>query len=194
MGLPSNRIRYAIGSAGWGLKAAAEGIPVLEHTEPEIVIDQSSAPVIAKSQRLPDGQDTKIGNLYYAWNLPLLFAQAHTRLILDKFFESTVPGAGPNYTRTYQAEDIKADPVTPFANLWKKTAKPSHDHNLCCYNGIVTGIGLSKSPGQPVRLTPRYAFGARSFTEPDPGGSAWTVDRTTGNFVPPAEGDRKSVV
>ena len=186
MSLPSSRINYAIGAAAWGSKAQQEGLLVIDHCEPEQVIDSPNSVEVAKSQRMPDGQDCSIGSLYYVWNLSTVFTPAHAILLLDKFFEGTTVGVAPGYARAYQAEDILSEPLTPYLNVWKKTAKEGHDHNLCCYNGLVTGISLSKSPGKAMTLGARCAFGARSLIEADPG--HWAIDRAHGAINPPIEG------
>jgi len=160
---------------------------VLEHFEPEPVTDSTSRPVLARDAALPDADSFDIGGIYYATEFPILFTPAHAILFLDKFFESTAVGASPNYDRYYQTEDIDSEPSTPFLNIWKKTAKAGHDHNLCLYNGMVTGITISKTPGGPVIMRPRLAFGARSFVEADP--AAWAINRTDGNIDPFVDGD-----
>jgi hypothetical protein len=189
MSISAQQISYAIGPAVWGAKSAQEGLPVLDHFEPEPVIDTPSAPQVAKAQRFPDGQDVKTGPLYYIATVPMLFSPAHSILFLDKFFERTTVGAMPDYVRTYTAEDIPGDPAAPYLCLWKRTAKVELDHSLCCSNGIVTGIDLEKAPGSPVKLTARCAFGARSLIEPSPASSAWEINRTDGNYDPVAEGN-----
>ncbi len=187
MGISQRRISYAIGSAAWGSKAAQEGLPILEHFEPEPVTDASSAPALARNARLPSGDDFNIGTLYYVCEPSMLFSPAHSILLLDKFFENTVVGVSPNYERTYLTEDVPSDPSTPFINIWKKTGKVGHDNNLCVSNGIVTGITISKEPGRSVVFRSRLAFGARSLTESDP--DAWTINHTNGNFNPFVDGD-----
>jgi hypothetical protein len=186
VGLPENRISYGIGTAAWDAKAQQEGLPLFDHVEPEPITDSASSPQAAHAERFAHGQDCKIGGLYYVAALPMLFSPAHSILMLDKFFENATPGGTPYYDRVYDAEDIRSDPANPFINFWKKTSRPGLDHNLCCNNGIVTGIELAKEPGQTVKLTARCAFGDRSLAEADPG--LWTVDRTHGNYAPVAEG------
>jgi hypothetical protein len=177
-------ISYAIGAAAWGAKAQQEGLMVTEHSEPEQVTDTQNSHEVAKSQRMPDARDCSIGTLYYLWNLQTIFTPAHACLLLDKFFEGTAIGAASQYTRNYQAEDIFSEPATPYINLWKKTGKVGHD--VCCYNGLVTGISLAKSQGNAMTLGARCAFGSRSFAEADPG--LWAINRTSGDITPPTIG------
>jgi hypothetical protein len=188
MSISSQRICYAIGLAAWGAKSAQEGLPVLEHFEPEAVIDTPSAPQVAKAERFPDGQDARIGPLYYIATVPMLFSPAHSILFLDKFFERTTVGAAPDYRRYYTAEDIPNDPAGPYLCLWKRTARTGLDHNLCCSNGIVTGIALEKTPGSPMKLSVHCAFGARNLVEASPAAATWEIDRRNGNFDPVPEG------
>lgn len=160
---------------------------VLEHFEPEPVTDSTSMPTLARDAALPDADSFDIGGKYYVCEPPVLFTPAHAILFLDKFFESTAVGASPNYDRNYETEDIDSEPSTPYLNLWKKTAKVGHDHNLCLYNGLVTGVTISKAPGGPVIMRPRLAFGARSFDEADP--ATWAINRTDGNIDTLVDGD-----
>lgn len=187
MSISSKRISYAVGNAAWDSKAAQEGIPVLEHFEPELVTDAASSPVLARDAALPDGDSFNIGSKYYVCQPPVLFSPAHAILFLDKLFESTSVGVPVNYIRYYEAEHIDSEPSSPYINLWKRTAKVGHDHNLCLYNGLVTGISITKEPGAPLILSPRLAFGARSFSEADP--AAWDINRTDGNTDPVLDGD-----
>lgn len=179
MSISQRRISYALGIAAWGSKAAQEGLPVLSHFEPEPVFDASSAPEASGTYRLPRGGDMQIGPAYYLADVPIRWSKAHAILFLDKFFESTVVGASPNYDRTYQAEHIKGEASSPYLCLWKKTQKIGTNENVCLYNGIVTGITLSIAQGQFASLTARCAFGARSMTEADPGN--WAINWASGS-------------
>jgi len=185
-GIAQQKITYAIGNAAWGSKAAQEGIPVSQHFEPEPVMDSSTAPRVANSSRLPASEEFSIGAMYYTAPVPIAFNPAHAILLLDKFFGDTVVGASPNYDRNYEAEDVPGEASTPFLNIWKRTAKVGHDHNLCMHNGIVTGITISKEAEGVVMMTAYCAFGARSMDEADP--DAWAIDWTHGVTAPALPG------
>ena len=186
-GIAQRKISYAIGGAAWGSKAAQEGLPVMQHFEPEPVMDSSTAPRVANNSRLPAAEEFSIGAMYYTAPVPIAFSPAHAILLLDKFFGNTAVGASPDYTRYYEAEDVPGEASTPFLNIWKRTAKIGHDHNLCAHNGIVTGITISKEAEGAVMMTAHCAFGARSMDEADP--SAWAIDWTHGNTEPVLPGD-----
>lgn len=160
---------------------------ILEHFEPEAVTDSTSRPVLARNAALSDADSFDIGGIYYICEPSILFTPAHSILFLDKFFESTAVGSAPFYDRAYETEHIDSEPSTPFINLWKRTAKVGHDHNLCLYNGLVTGITISKEPGRPVIMRPRLAFGARSFAESNP--AAWSINRSDGYIDPIIDGE-----
>lgn len=186
LGLSETKICYAIGNAAWGAKSCEQGLPIVDHFEPEPVIDAASAPLLAQSTSFPDGRDSKIGTMYYVTEYKIPFTPAHSILMLDKFFENTAAGATPDYTRNYLSGDIRPEPLAPFLNIWKRLKKTGWDRNGCWYNGIVTGISISKTAGQPLLLGARCAFGKRDLTVADP--NLWTINRTDGNVTPPAEG------
>ena len=176
MAISQRRISYAIGTAAWGSKAAQEGLPVVGHFEPEPVFDGTSMPEASGAYRMPRGADMQIGPAYYICDVTIRWSKAHAILFLDKFFGLTSIGASPSYDRTYQAEHIRGEAESPYLCLWKKVGT---DHNLCLYNGIVTGVTISIAAGAFVMLTARCAFGGRSMDEADPGN--WAIDWTHGS-------------
>lgn len=192
MGISQRKISYAIGAAAWDSKSAQEGLPVIEHFEPEPVFDQSFSPMAAKAEPMPSGEDVRIGPVYYVCDVPVCFSPAHAILFLDKFFEGASIGGSPNYDRYYTAEDIQSEPDSPYINLWKKTSKEGHDHNLCLYNALVTGITITKEQGKTLRMSARCAFGARSMDESDPGN--WAIDWANGNTDSLVDGQISSYI
>jgi hypothetical protein len=186
MGIAQQKISYAIGNAAWGSKAQQEGLRVRGHSEPEPQFVSPQRPQVVSSEPLPNGQDARVGALWYLWDLPTIFSPAHGCLLLDKLFESVSVGASPYYLRTYIPTQIPREPISPYLNVWKKTGKTGLDHNMCCYNGLVAGVSLSKEPEQAVMLTARSAFGARSLIEANP--AHWEID-WTGDTTAVKEGD-----
>jgi hypothetical protein len=188
LGLSETKICYAIGNAAWGAKDITVGLPIVDHFEPEPVIDAASAPLLAQSASFPDGRDSKIGTMYYVADFKIPFTPAHGILLLNKFFESTIDEGTPDYGRYYHAEDINPVPQSPYLNIWKKLKKTGWNHNGCWSSGIVTGISISKAPNQPLLLGARCAFAKRDLGLADPGSTLWPID-WTGDCTVPKDGN-----
>lgn len=183
-GISSRRIRYGVGSASdWTTNSLVEGLPVVEHFEPEPVYDSTSGHVTTEGV-IPgvDVDSFQLGAQYYIANPVIYFRAAHARRILDSYFPETVVGGALNYTRVYQLEDAPAIQTTKIFTLNKNTAKSGHDYSDWYTGGLITGFNLSQSQGEPLKLGFRVALCKHSERSGYAANAGWISNFTDGNL------------
>lgn len=184
-GISSRRIRYGVGSSSnWTTYAMVEGLPLIEHVEPESVYDSTSGHVTTEGAKAGVDVDTfQLGAQYYIASPSIYFRAAHARRILDSYFSQTIVGGSPNYTRTYKLEDIEAIHSQKIFTFNKNTAKTGHDYTDFYAGGCITGITLSQSIGEPMRLDFRLALCKRAVIPSQAANAAWITNWTDGNLT-----------
>lgn len=183
-GIRSGSIKYALGKqTAIGTKAIDEGIPLLGHTTPLPVTDSLGG---VNTTRLDSGREQSYhipGTVYYTAQVKIPFSPAWACRLLDLYYENTVVGAASNYDRTYNPEDIPAEP-SEWLSLWKYTAKTGNDHNTVGVGGVIRGITIEGAENEAMTLTADIVFASREDDVSTGTPSDWDINESVGDYTP----------
>lgn len=183
-GIRSGGIKYALGKqTAIGTRAIDEGLALLEHTTPVPITDSMKGALTTRPDFGYDRDYHIPGTVYYITRIKIPFALAWVARILDLYFENTAIGVPTNYNRIYKPEDIPAEP-SEWLSLWKYTAKTGVDHNVVGVGGVIYGITLEGSENEAVTLSADVAFATREIDVATGTPSDWTINESSGSYVP----------